>query len=164
MMQRCFRIIGSLFLFIQIPSFGQQIERFTFSDVDLAMLEQVELLDKKYDKDGMVYHDEALSAYLNQVGRAMIPAGVEPERVKWDFQVLKDPMPNAFALPNGTIYVHTGLLSLLENEDQLASVLAHEITHVTDRHGYLHYRDYRKKMAVANIVQYISSFAPGGNA
>ena len=53
MMQRCFRIIGSLFLFIQIPSFGQQIERFTFSDVDLAMLEQVELLDKKYDKDGM---------------------------------------------------------------------------------------------------------------
>ena len=143
---------------------AQQNERFTFGKVDLAMLEQVDLLDKQYDKDGLVYHEEGLNAYINQVGRAMLPAGTEPERVKWNFKVLRDPMPNAFALPNGTIYVHTGLLSLLGNEDQLASVLAHEITHVTDRHTYLQYRDYRKKMAVLNVAMYVSSFAPGGNS
>jgi predicted Zn-dependent protease len=157
-------IVGPLLLLTSAPSWAQQNERFIFTKVDLALLEQAELLDKKYDKEGMVYHEEALDTYLNQIGRATLPAGLEPERVKWNFQVLRDPMPNAFAFPNGTIFVQTGLLSLLENEDQLASVLAHEITPVTDRHAYLHYRDYRKKMTVANIVSYISRFAPGGNA
>lgn len=70
-------------------------------------------------------------------------------------------MPNAFALPNGSIYVNSGLISLLEAEDQLASVLAHEITHVTERHSYLHYRDYRKKAAIANVSAYAAGVASG---
>ncbi|MGC9944763.1 MAG: M48 family metalloprotease [Bryobacteraceae bacterium] len=137
---------------------------FSFTKVDTDLLQQVELVDKKYDKEGMVYHEQALEAYINRVGRAMLPAGEAPERVTWQFRVLRDPMPNAFALPNGTIYVHSGLVALLENEDQLASVLGHEIAHVTGRHAYLHYHDYRKKVAIATVVSYVASFAPGGNA
>lgn len=136
---------------------------FTFSKIDLELLEQSDLMVKRLEREGMVYHDEALNAYVNQVGHAMLPAGTAPERVKWEFHILRDSMPNAFALPNGAIYINTGLLSLLENEDQLASVLAHEITHATDRHAYLHYHDYRKKAAIANIASYIGSMAPGGS-
>ena len=100
----------------------------------------------------MVYHDEAMDTYVNQVGRAMLPSGTAPERVLWQFRVIRDPMANAFALPNGSIYVTTGLVSKLENEDQFAGVLAHEMTHVTDRHAYLAFRDYRKKATIANIA------------
>ena len=47
---------------------------------------------------------------------------------------MRDPTLNAFSLPNGRIYVHTGLLACLESEAQLAMILGHEMTHVTNRH------------------------------
>lgn len=158
------RAICAWLLLASAPVHAQPAGGFSFSKVDLDMLDQVLIANKKFDREGLVYHDEALTAYVNQVGRAMLPSASAPERVSWDFRVLRDPMPNAFALPNGTIYVNSGLLSLLENEDQLASVLAHEITHVTDRHTYLHNRDYRKKMTIANVASFVSSFAPGGSS
>jgi predicted Zn-dependent protease len=134
---------------------------FVFTNVDLEFLKQADLADQKFEREGMVSHDEALNSYVTRVGLSMLPAGTAPERVKWSFKVFRDPMPNAFALPNGSIYVNTGLLSLLENEDQLASVLAHEITHVTDRHGYFENRDYRKKSAIISVAVFAGSMAPG---
>jgi Zn-dependent protease with chaperone function len=155
------RTLGVLTVWAAILSAADK-DAFTFTKTDLSVLEQADLTDKKLEKEGLVYHEDALSAYVTKVGMSMLPAGTAPERVKWEFHVLRDPIPNAFALPNGSIYINTGLLSLVENEDQLASVLAHEITHVTDRHPYLHFRDYRKKAAVANIASYAASIAPGG--
>jgi predicted Zn-dependent protease len=137
---------------------------FTFTKVDLSLLEQADALDRKLEREGVVYHDEAMETYVNQVGRAMLPSETAPERVRWQFRISRDPMANAFALPNGSIYVTSGLVSLLENEDQLAGVLAHEITHVTDRHAYLAFRDYRKKSAIGNIAATAASVAPGGSA
>lgn len=137
---------------------------FEFTKVDLSLLEQADALDRKLEREGMVYRDEAMETYVNQVGRAMLPSGTAPERVMWQFRVVRDPMANAFALPNGSIYVTTGLISKLENEDQLAGVLAHEMTHVTDRHSYLAFRSYRKKSTIANIASTAASVAPGGSA
>jgi predicted Zn-dependent protease len=65
--------------------------------------------------------------------------------VSWKFRVARDPQPNAFALPNGSIYVTTGLMTLIDNESQLAAVLAHELTHVMRRHTYAANRSNRKK-------------------
>ena len=59
--------------------------------------------------------------------------------------VLKDPTLNAFTMPNGKVYVHTGLLSRLQNESQLAMILGHEVTHVTNRHALKFNRDPRNK-------------------
>ena len=90
---------------------------FTFTKVDLSLLDQADLLDAKLEREGMVYHEGDIEAYINQVGRAMLPSGTAPERVKWEFRVVRDPMPNAFALPNGSIYATTGLISKLDDED-----------------------------------------------
>ena len=155
------RVFGVLALFVSSLYAVERTDTFVFTNVDLELLKQVDLLDQKYEREGMVSHDEALNAYVTRVGLSMLPAGTAPEHVKWSFKVIRDPTPNAFALPNGSIYVHTGLLSLLENEDQLASVLAHEITHVTDRHSYLGNRDYRKKSAVISVAEFAGRMAPG---
>jgi predicted Zn-dependent protease len=136
-------------------------ENFVFDKADIQFLKEVELLDQRYEREGMVYHDEALNAYVTRIGMSMLPAGTAPEHVKWAFKVVRDPMANAFALPNGSIFVTTGLLSLLDSEDQLASVLAHEITHVTDRHSYLGNRDYRKKSTIKSIAEFAGRMAPG---
>lgn len=53
----------------------------------------------------------------------------------WEVQVFEDPTPNAFALPGGKIGVHTGILEVAENQDQLATVLAHEVAHVIAGHS-----------------------------
>jgi predicted Zn-dependent protease len=136
-------------------------EPFSFTKIDIDLLEQTNLLDKRLEREGLVYHSRDLNAYVTQIGLSVVPLGLAVDRAQWQFRVLRDPMPNAFAMPNGSVYVNSGLLSLLENEDQLASVLAHEVTHVTDRHSFLHYRDYRKKAAIANISSYAARVASG---
>ncbi len=54
---------------------------------------------------------------------------------KWEFYVLESPQVNAFCLPGGKIFVYTGLLKLVENDDQLATVIGHEVAHAILRHG-----------------------------
>jgi predicted Zn-dependent protease len=53
----------------------------------------------------------------------------------WEVIVFDDASANAFALPGGKIGVHTGLLSVAKNQDQLAAVVAHEVAHVLSHHG-----------------------------
>lgn len=137
-------------------------EAFKFGSVDLELLEQVNLLDHRFEKEHVVFEDEATSAYLDRVGRSLVPKGLPLEHVQWKFRAVRDPQPNAFALPNGSIYVTTGLLALMDNESQLAAVLAHELTHVMRRHTYLQNRSNRKKFLTMNIIAAVGAYAPGG--
>jgi beta-barrel assembly-enhancing protease len=130
---------------------------FSFTQVDLEMLEKSNELDKQLQEKGLVYNDPETTKYISKVGQSVLPGGSELQNVHWQFFVLRDPIPNAFALPNGSIYVHTGLLAILENAAQLAAVLAHEETHVLDRHGYLENRSYRKKAEAGMIIAGVAS-------
>ena len=134
-------------------------ENFVFSKVDQDLLSEIKLLDERFEKEGAVYHDTQLDAYLNRVGTAVV-ADKKLENVEWKFRALRDPIPNAFALPNGSIYINTGLLALLDDENQLAAVIAHEITHVSGRHTYLRNRSLRKKMLAINIMNTIGTWNP----
>lgn len=86
--------------------------------------------------------DELLSDYLNTVGGRLVAAAkrarISGAAITFDngYQLfgVRDRSINAFALPGGYIGVHTGLLAATDNEAELASVLAHEIGHVTQRH------------------------------
>ncbi len=70
-----------------------------------------------------------------------ITAELRPEETpgsvgdRWEVVVFEDPTPNAFALPGGKIGVHTGLLQVARNQDQLATVIGHEVAHVLARHS-----------------------------
>ena len=134
-------------------------EKFVFSKVDQELLEEIKLLDERFEKEGVVYHHPGLDAYLNRVGMAIV-ADKKLENVEWKFRALRDPIPNAFALPNGSIYINTGLLALLDDENQLAAVLAHEVTHVSERHTYLRNRSVRKKVLAINIISTIGNWHP----
>jgi len=80
------------------------------------------------------YPDSVLNAYVNQVGQRLVPVlGTIP--FEFRFYVVDMPEPNAFALPGGYVYVSRGILSLMNNEDELAGVMGHEMIHVTKRHS-----------------------------
>ncbi|MEX0899369.1 MAG: M48 family metalloprotease [Gammaproteobacteria bacterium] len=78
--------------------------------------------------------DPALQEYVQRIGMVMARASERPE-LPWHFGVIDDPTPNAFAAPGGFIYVTRGMLSLMNNEAELATVIGHEIGHVTARHS-----------------------------
>ena len=137
-------------------------EEFKFGDVDLEVLEQSNLLDTKLERDGLVLRDEEANAYVRRIGKSLIPRGLELERVSWNIRVLRDPQPNAFALPNGSVYITTGLIFLVDNESQLAAIIAHELTHVMRRHTYVQNRSNRKKFLTINIMAAVGAYAPGG--
>lgn len=77
---------------------------------------------------------EAPQRYLNLLGQTL--AAKADAVYKWRFGAIESNAINAFAMPGGYILVSTGLLKILENEDELAFVLAHEIAHVSRRHHY----------------------------
>lgn len=146
---------------VQTPT--EANEPFKFGKVDLELLAQINLLDQRFEKEGLVYHEAALDAYLDRVGKAVL-ADKEIENVNWKFRALRDPVPNALALPNGSIYINTGLLALLGEEGQLASVLAHEVIHVSKRHTYQQNRSLRKKILAINILSTVGAWNPVGGA
>ncbi len=80
-----------------------------------------------------LYPDAGLQAYVQQLG-ARLAATSERPNLPWTFKVVDDPAVNAFAVPGGHIYITRGILATLGSEAQLASVMGHEIGHVTARH------------------------------
>jgi predicted Zn-dependent protease len=77
--------------------------------------------------------NEALQRYVNRVGRYVAAQSLRPS-LNWTFGVIQSDDINAFAAPGGYVFVTAGLYRLLENEAELAGVLAHEIAHVNERH------------------------------
>jgi beta-barrel assembly-enhancing protease len=92
--------------------------------------------------------------YVAAIGRRLIPpyqadlSVDDRRRIPFQFHVVVDDEPNAFATPNGIVVVHTGLLELLDNEAQLAAVIGHEIAHATHEHTW-RARQYHKKKRFA---------------
>jgi len=80
-----------------------------------------------------VLHDVEVTDYLQALGARLVANGPE-KRQKFNFFVVQDSSINAFAMPGGVIGVHTGLMLGANSESELASVLGHEIGHVTQRH------------------------------
>lgn len=79
-------------------------------------------------------HEQA-EQYLAEVLRNLTPDFNNPN-TQIRIRILPDPSPNAFVMPNGAMYVNSGLLALLENEAQIATVLGHELAHFRYRHSY----------------------------
>jgi len=73
--------------------------------------------------------DPVLLAYVQQVGRRITAQGKRKD-VDYRFYFLDSPAPNALALPEGQIFISRGVLILVNSEDELAGVLAHEVAHV----------------------------------
>ena len=80
------------------------------------------------------YNDAKVQSYVANIGKRMAAVSERPN-LPWEFHVLDDASVNAFAIPGGFIYVTRGLMSSINTEAELATVVGHEIAHVTNRHS-----------------------------
>ncbi len=78
--------------------------------------------------------DPRLNAVVQRVGKRIAAAAAQPN-YKWQFFVIDKDVLNAFCLPGGKVFVYKGLFRAVQNEDQLAVVIGHEVAHAIARHG-----------------------------
>jgi len=114
-------------------------------DEEQRVWSQSEELAQMLERGGVVYNDAEVTAYVQSVMDRLFPRFAGRLRVS----ILKSPQLNAFALPDGHVYINEGLLARFQNEAQLATVLAHEGTHFTHRHGYQSQQSVKDNAALA---------------
>jgi len=132
-----------------VPPIGAGGRPFEPDADERALWAKAEKEEETLLKKVKVYDDAMLADYLARVGDRLTPDEMrDAGGPGFKFAVLRDPTLNAFALPNGHIYVHTGLLSRLDNESQLAMIVGHEMTHVTHRHALSLERDGQARQIV----------------
>lgn len=86
------------------------------------------------EKQLTVVNNAEVSGYIQRVGSRLVRSRYASD-FPYSFKVVADDSVNAFALPGGPMYIHTGLIMAADTEAQLAGVMAHEISHVALRHG-----------------------------
>jgi predicted Zn-dependent protease len=100
---------------------------------------------------GGAYENPKLQALIEKTVARLVAASERPDLI-YNVVVLNSPAINAFALPNGTIYLTRGLITLANDEAELASVLAHEMGHVIARHAAIREEQARQAAVVAHVV------------
>jgi predicted Zn-dependent protease len=100
-----------------------------------------------------LYPDMATQRYINRLGR-WISLQTSRPNLPWTFAVLDDPGFNAFAAPGGYVFVTKGLMDRVADESELAGILSHEITHVTEKH---HLKAMATAARTGMVAQVVSS-------
>ena len=125
------------------------------SRADEQMLwQKSEQEQRAFESNGLIYADRVLEDYLNQIAVKLQP---QPTGLKIRVKVIRNTRLDAFAYPNGMIYIHSGLLAHMDNEAQLAAVLAHEITHCTHRHALRAFRKVKDQPVLLRAVEHTLS-------
>ena len=164
-MKRLFRhpllIGGVLMALIVVTSVPPPAAAITIGEEEELSTEMLRIIFRHLP----VVDDPYVSAYVDRVARRIL--AVMPEQpFRYRFYVINQDMYNAFATPAGHIFVYSGLIEAMDSEDELAGILAHEITHVYCRH-ISQKIEYAKKMTwaqLAGVAAGILLGAAGGGA
>jgi predicted Zn-dependent protease len=112
---------------------------------------------------GGAYEDPRLHAKLTNIVGRLVAASERPD-LSYKITILNSPAVNAFALPNGQLYVTRGLLSLANDSAEFASVMSHEMAHVIARHAATREEQARKTEVISNVNDLLSDPQVGAMA
>lgn len=138
-----------------IKPIGDQ-DTFKLQDDERRIWSRSKEEETRLNKSNLIYDDPELTAYVNEVAQNLVPADVQKMGITIEVKIIKNPLLNAFAYPNGVIYVHTGILAKMDNEAQLSTLLGHEMTHITHRHTIQQTRTVKNTTAVLATIQMAS--------
>jgi hypothetical protein len=109
--------------------------------------------------------NESVQDYLSKVGESLIPKYalsipvLDPSKFQFQFYIVVDNQPNAFALPTGVFVIHSGMFGVLENEAQLAALIAREIAHVTQKHQWRQIQERKSRQSAGTVTEVASGNA-----
>ncbi len=143
-----FIIISNSFIHAQSIKFDKKLGKHNYEEVV-----------KTYG----LYNNTKMSDYLNKVGQKLI-SQLDSAKFEYKFYIINQQEPNAFALPGGYIFITTGIIPILESEDELAGIIGHEIIHSNNRHSV---RQLRKKILPTILtlpIKIVAATVPGTGA
>ncbi len=146
-----------------LPDLGSPTETLISKNEEfqLGAMVQRELRDQN-----ALFEDPEITDYLQTLGQRLASQSADGGR-DFHFYVIKDDSINAFAVPGGYIFIHQGLILATSNESELASVMAHEIAHVTQHHIARQIRNQSQQAlttAAAMLAAILLGAAGGGQA
>ncbi|QKF81321.1 M48 family metalloprotease [Halarcobacter ebronensis] len=135
-----------------------------FDSNEKNLLKASNELSKTIDKNENTMHSKEYNEYPNLVLKKLLKDDkfYEKSEINFNVKVIKSPTLNAFALPNGNIYIHSGILAKLENEAQLALLLGHEMTHIIYKHSLKKKENLKSSAAVAQVFSIFTMPFDGG--
>jgi predicted Zn-dependent protease len=110
--------------------------------------------DRELQKVVPVIHDVLVTEFINELGQALVTQ-IEPQPFIYRFRIIDDPALNAFAVPGGYIYLHSGTILAVSSVDELAGVVGHEIAHIKQHH----YARMRKQSQIPDLLVGIAGMA-----
>jgi predicted Zn-dependent protease len=131
----------------RLPSLGTGGRAMPLEADEQKLWQTATQLEQRLAHSGILYEDAALETYLTHVAQSLLPPDTRAVIPSPRIKVARHPFLNAFALPHGVIYVHTGMLAQMENEAQIAMVLGHELAHFTHRHTVKEIRQAHNQLA-----------------
>jgi predicted Zn-dependent protease len=120
-------------------------------DQEHRLIEESRELHGYFERQSLLYNEPRVVELVASVGRSLAPSPTD-DYIEYRFFVLRDPSPNAFALPNGDVYLHTGMLARLTDTAQLAAILGHEVNHVAGHHGIVNFRSTNRKIVASMVL------------
>jgi predicted Zn-dependent protease len=147
-------LLAAAWLALCLPTYGWAAGDYGPVPIDedeQHLIDSSDELEGYFRSQSLIYDDERVVEMVRRIGNEIAPPPTD-EYIEYRFFVLRDPSPNAFALPNGHVYVHTGMLARLDDEAQLAGLLAHEVNHVAGHHGIVSHRAAKKRTVAAMVL------------
>ena len=136
---------------------------FEVYDDEQRLFNRTAEFNRQIDASGVLYTDPDLERYLTQVTEFMLPVGFEADHLEIQVKIIDDALVNAYAMPDGRIYITTAMLGMMDNEAQLAIVLGHELTHILERHQLLARRSAASNAAFFGSINLIVPFSSIGH-
>jgi predicted Zn-dependent protease len=138
-----------------LPPFGSGGKAFQVEEDEKQLWQTSAQFQQRLEKAGVLFDDPSLESYLDGVAAKLLRNRLAGTGIVPRVKVVKDPFLNAFALSDGAIYFHTGILARMENEAQLATILGHELAHFINRHAIKEMRNKNNRLAAARVLQVV---------
>lgn len=135
--------------------------------LETRVLEDSRKFQQLLERNGALYHDPALAAYLDGLMQPLTPTVPPTSGYHFRLQIVRDPTLNAYTLCDGTTYFNSGLVARLKTAQQFAFVAGHEIAHIMNRDlvyftDSLHRKTIAYKLAGLVLTPALASFGFGG--
>ncbi len=140
---------GSWAIFENFQGLSVEKEKQIGEQFLLALQQEVPLIE-----------DPFITSYINRLGQKLV-AQTGPQPFNYKFFIVQDPTMNAFAVPGGYIFLHTGMIMMAEREGELAGVMAHEISHIYCRH-MAKMMEKSRAVTIASVLGAMASIFLGG--
>ena len=164
-LRSCFRRTGLIFFLAACLVLAQtHASMALFDEFKSLTVEREKQIGEEFllelQQEATLIEDPFLTSYINHIGQTLV-AQMGPQPFRYKFYIVKDPTMNAFAVPGGYIFLNTGMILMADREEELAGVMAHEVSHIYCRH-MAQMVEKAKVISVASLLGALASVFVGG--